>query len=238
MSKLMWLLGILLIAAGVALGVKGYMAPGQLDVLGLRLDSAIQLITGGILSLGLGGVIDGLAQMRGHEPVAKAKAVTTVSEAIAESAAEASLKPIIPGFGRKSADAAAATSAVVAETKSAVNSVAPLATGSVADTIAALEQAKSDIKNALGGVESMTSPAEELQPIHVQAPPRVEAAVAEVAAAEEVELFVTEEKIIRGRPSRILSDDTVEAETDEGWMRFENLEHLNEYLDSTEVGEA
>ena len=26
-------------------------------------------------------------------------------------------------------------------------------------------------------------------------------------------------------------DGTVEAETDEGWMRFENLEHLDEYLE-------
>ena len=52
------------------------------------------------------------------------------------------------------------------------------------------------------------------------------------------ELYVVEEKIIRGRPARILSDETVEAETDEGWMRFENLEHLNEYLDSTEEPDA
>ena len=58
------------------------------------------------------------------------------------------------------------------------------------------------------------------------------------AEPAEGELFVVEEKIIRGRPSRILSDDTVEAETDEGWMRFENLEHLNEYLDSIEEGDA
>jgi hypothetical protein len=35
-----------------------------------------------------------------------------------------------------------------------------------------------------------------------------------------------------------LSDETVEAETDEGWMRFENLEHLNEYIDSTEEPDA
>jgi hypothetical protein len=45
-------------------------------------------------------------------------------------------------------------------------------------------------------------------------------------------LYVLEERDIRGRPARILSDNTVEAETDEGWMRFENLEHLNEYLDA------
>ena len=58
----------------------------------------------------------------------------------------------------------------------------------------------------------------------------------EPAADEEADedLYVVEEKVIRGRPARILSDDTVEAETDEGWMRFENLEHLNEYLDSVE----
>jgi hypothetical protein len=47
----------------------------------------------------------------------------------------------------------------------------------------------------------------------------------------EGELYVIEEKIIRGRPARILSDNTVEAETDDGWMRFENIDHLNEYLD-------
>ena len=54
------------------------------------------------------------------------------------------------------------------------------------------------------------------------------------AEAVDDDLFVIEEKVIRGRPARILSDETVEAETDEGWMRFENLEHLNEYLDSVD----
>ena len=49
---------------------------------------------------------------------------------------------------------------------------------------------------------------------------------------EEEQLYVIEEKLIRGRPARVLSDSTVEAETDEGWMRFENLEHLEEYLDA------
>lgn len=56
----------------------------------------------------------------------------------------------------------------------------------------------------------------------------------ETPAAEPAdgELYVVEDKVIRGRQSRILSDGTVEAETDEGWMRFENLEHLDEYLDA------
>ncbi len=58
----------------------------------------------------------------------------------------------------------------------------------------------------------------------------------ETPAAEPAdgELYVVEDKVIRGRQSRILSDGTVEAETDEGWMRFENLEHLDEYLDAVE----
>ena len=30
---------------------------------------------------------------------------------------------------------------------------------------------------------------------------------------------------------------TVEAETDDGWMRFENLEHLEEYLDAMSPGQ-
>jgi hypothetical protein len=48
----------------------------------------------------------------------------------------------------------------------------------------------------------------------------------------EDELYVVEERTIAGKPARILSDGTVEAETDEGWMRFENIEHLEEYLDA------
>lgn len=52
------------------------------------------------------------------------------------------------------------------------------------------------------------------------------------ALPQEDELFVVEERVIRERPARLLSDGTVEAETDEGWMRFENVEHVEEYLDA------
>ena len=114
---------------------------------------------------------------------------------------------------------------------------------SVADTIAALDEAKADIKKALGGIDSMTGHEEPAEPVHAVAaatagaPPAAEIDAAE-AEGVDPHLYVVEEKIIRGRPARILSDDTVEAETDEGWMRFENLDHLNEYLDSTEEPEA
>jgi hypothetical protein len=52
------------------------------------------------------------------------------------------------------------------------------------------------------------------------------------AAPSEEELYVVEERTIAGKPARILSDGTVEAETDDGWMRFENVEHLEEYVDA------
>ena len=95
---------------------------------------------------------------------------------------------------------------------------------SVADTVAALEQAKTDIAVALG-VEPQKAAAAE--PVAAKAEPE-----AKPEAAEAEELYVVEEKVIRGRPARVLSDGTVEAETDDGWMRFENLEHLDEYLEA------
>jgi len=51
---------------------------------------------------------------------------------------------------------------------------------------------------------------------------------------KEASLYVVEERVIRGRPARILSDGTIEAELDEGWLRFENEGHLDEYMDALE----
>lgn len=109
---------------------------------------------------------------------------------------------VIPEFGRR-------TASKTEEISPAVN-----------DTIKALEQAKTGIQQAFG--DQPSAPAEETASAEVPAP-------AEEAAEQ---LYVVEERRIRNRPARILSDGTVEAETDEGWMRFENLEHLDEYLDA------
>jgi hypothetical protein len=240
MSKIMWLSGILLVAAGVALGVKSIMSPGQMQIYGLTPETAAVLLVGGMLSLGLGGVIDALGQFVDETQTQPKSVIKTVGQDKIELPDDT--PTVIPGFGRRSVEmagaaaAAAAAATALVETKQAATASTVTKTSSVADTIAALEQAKSDIKTALGGVESMTSPIDELQPLHVE--PAVEEPPATQATPAEGELFVIEEKIIRGRPSRILSDDTVESETDEGWMRFENLEHLNEYLDSLEVDET
>lgn len=139
-----------------------------------------------------------------------------------------------PGFTRHLGDAAGSTvsgaGTVAAATAAAATAAAQTTHDSVADTIAALEKAKSDINAALGeGGDTLDHHAADEEP-EAAAP---EEAPAEEAGADDGELYVVEEKIIRGRPARVLSDGTVEAETDEGWMRFENFDHLDEYLDAT-----
>jgi hypothetical protein len=224
MSKLMSVLGILLLAIGLALGLLEIVNPGKVQSIGVSMDTAVTLLVGGILAIGLGGVIAALEQgvmaapMEAFEEEAEAEAGDTAAEpeneAPAPAAEAAPTKVRFPGFGRKAAaTATAATATATAETSAA--------SSAVQDTIDALEKAKQDIKGALGGVETML-PDDQEEP---------EAPTAEEVMAEG-ELYVVEERTIRGRPARILSDNTVEAETDEGWMRFENLEHLNEYLDA------
>ena len=210
MSKLMFIFGILFLAAGVALGFLIHFSPGEMQVRGLTADVAAILIVGGALSLGLGSMIGALRD-RTAAPVVAAIAAETSTE-----------KPDTPkftGFGKKTA-----ATAVAAEASNAVADTAAASKTSVADTVAALEQAKTDIAVALGVEPQKAAPAEPLA-----AKPEPEA---KPEAAEVEELYVVEEKVIRGRPARVLSDGTVEAETDDGWMRFENLEHLDEYLEA------
>ena len=229
MSNLMRIFGVVLIAAAIGIVLLLKFSTAQMQILGITPEAVAILLVGGVLSLGLGGVISALSNIGNSEAtVIKLPPATT---AVAEDADETANALPKMDFGKKRFEANATSSVSTPAAKAAPNS-------SVADTIAALEQAKSDIKTALGGVESMGSPAESPVPAYVSPPPILAPQEPEADEPADGELFVVEEKIIRGRPSRILSDDTVEAETDEGWMRFENLEHLNEYLDSLEEGDA
>ena len=96
-------------------------------------------MVGGALSLGLGSTIGALRD-RTVAPVVAA-AVTEAPEAPVEKPAT----PKFTGFGKKTA-----TTAVAAEASAAVAETAPASKTSVADTVAALEQAKTDIAVALG----------------------------------------------------------------------------------------
>jgi hypothetical protein len=240
MSNLMKLFGTLMAVLGVVLGVTILAKPGLLDAMGIRLDTAVLLLVGGVLALGLGSVIDALRSGRPR----------SVVESVGTTRAESAAVPpeaVIPNFGRKPAETAAiAAGAAVASVTVAEATAKSFAEAKkadpVAETISALEQAKADVIKSMGGMDAVTSSSESKPAIATVAPKpagavEIPAVVEEEPAAEEEadeDLYVVEEKVIRGRPARILSDDTVEAETDEGWMRFENLEHLNEYLDSVE----
>ena len=234
MSNLVKLCGTLLAILGLGLSALAILQPGRMDVYGVKLDTAAILFVGGILSLGLGALIDAI------HLTAVRPAILTVAEA--QAAAVDAAKPMAygaSGFGRRSTDAAVGTAAVAtaAVAAGAMVSAAKAPSDPVAETISALEQAKADVIKSIGSMDSATlkSPA----PVNAVAPqPQTAVTEPEVEDEADEELFVVEEKVIRGRPSRVLSDDTVEAETDEGWMRFENLEHLNEYLDSVEEQSA
>ena len=259
MSKLMSVLGIVLLAIGLALGLVGLMSPAQMQVLGLSMDTAAIMFTGGVLAVGLGGVIAALESA--PRSIVATTALTEVAapaimeERIPDPVPEVMPEPPVPDvpepqapaaepaqprvrfnpFARKTAEVAggiaagAAATAAVASTTVQDTATAAVATGksAVDDTIAALEQAKADIANAVGGIGQVVEEKVEDVVDAVEEQP-----VAEEEEFGEGELYVVEERDIRGRPARILSDGTVEAETDEGWMRFENLEHLNEYMDA------
>jgi hypothetical protein len=211
MSKLMFIFGILFLAAGVALGFLIHFSPGEMQVRGLTADVSAILVVGGALCLGLGSMIGALRD-RTVAPV--------VADIVAETLEEKPATPKFTGFGKKTA-----ATVVVAETAAAAVDTAAVPKTSVADTVAALEQAKTDIAVALGVEPQKAAPEE---PVTIVAASEPE----EKTEAADDELYVVEEKVIRGRPARVLSDGTVEAETDDGWMRFENLEHLDEYLEA------
>ena len=256
MSKLMSVLGIILLAIGIALAVVGIVNPAQTQILGVSMDTAAIMGVGGVLALGVGALIGAVERGVIAAPaivaeevvdiVEKAvpevkvetqtdlknvfvpKAAAVVADATPEVPVEQPSRIRFPGFGRRiAATAAVATGAVAEATETVISNVN--VTPSVQETIAALEKAKTDLNNAMGGVANIAAP--EPDPVAV-APVEVDEPEIEDEPAVEGELYVIEEKVIRGRPARILSDSTVEAETDEGWMRFENLEHLNEYLDA------
>ncbi|MFM8746750.1 MAG: hypothetical protein ACKOED_08795 [Aestuariivirga sp.] len=213
MSKLMWIAGILLIAAGVAVGaiVMAALAP----VAGLSLETAAVLLVGGVVALGLGSVIE---ELRRRPEVSSVRVVEATAAAPAA----------IPEFDPRAAKPAAAVAAA---------SVTEEVSKPTRETIEVLEKARQEIEQAFEPRKSETA---QVTAAALPAEPEAAAVVKTVVeeAAEESQLYVLEERIIRRRPARILSDGTVEAETDEGWMRFENLEHLDEYFDAVEAAKV
>ena len=242
MSVFLKVAGAALMMLGIGLGLTIFTKPGMLDALGIRLDTAALLLIGGLLATGQSAIIGALRSRftgsSAYVPDAVSAPVATIAATVPSGLVR---KPDVTGVGAGATTAAVATAGIAAAASAGIATVAAKATSKdpVADTISALEQAKADVIKSIGGMDATTS-----APATVaDTAPVAETLVSDEATAEEPELdedglYVIEEKVVRGRPARILSDDTVEAETDEGWMRFENMEHLNEYLDSVEEQSA
>ncbi len=231
MSVFLKTVGAALIMLGLGLGVVFFTKPGMLDAYGIRLDTAALLLIGGILANGQAGIIAALQGQRISAPSSDAVKTVDATEPAPTTASSFVRKVDVSNIGASTVTGAAAVvgAAVIA-------AKAP-SKDPVADTISALEQAKADVIKSIGGMDVTTAPTTPVKTETLVA--HEEPGAADEETAEEDDgLYVIEEKVVRGRPARILSDDTVEAETDEGWMRFENMEHLNEYLDSAEEQSA
>ena len=246
MSVFLKVTGAALMMLGVGVAVYLLTKPGVLDALGIRLDTAALLFIGGLLASGQSSIIDALRTRPVTTAVSEAVVpaayvADNITSPVAAVTANIPAPSISPAFGRKS-DVSVATVGMATVAGAGLAAVAAKATSKdpVADTINALEQAKADVIKSIGGMDASTQAPSAAEPVvaHAPEPAAVDEETADAPELDEDGLYVVEEKVVRGRPARVLSDDTVEAETDEGWMRFENMEHLNEYLDSVEEQSA
>jgi hypothetical protein len=216
-----------------------------MQVMGMTPEVAAVLLVGGLTIMGLGAVTAAvenssrmLSELRlmvphveheHHAEPAVELPPRTEEAVVAVAAATIPIEPEPDGASEPAKSPPSAVDALIAESRAAAEKAIAASKEQAASTVVALDKAKSDLNKALGAPEPAPPP-----------PEKAEAAAQEAAVDEldDNQLYVVEERLIRGRPARVLSDGTVEAETDEGWMRFENLEHLEEYLDAMSPGAA
>jgi hypothetical protein len=235
MKALIYILAILLMAAGVAVALMSFFSPGEV-VLGLNLGLAATLFTGGVVTLALAAVVTAVMGVRRQLKKLASEGAAGWAEARVERRPAARLAA---GAGVAAA-AAVAAPAKAEEAEEVRREEAPAAeevpvteeevVAAVAEAAEAVAE-EAEAAEAPAGAEEVEEAEEAEEAEEEEAPAEAEAAAEEEEeAAEGEELYVVEERIVHGRPARMLSDGTVEAETDEGWMRFENLEHLEEYM--------
>lgn len=252
MKAILYAISIVLIAAGVAVGLMVLTNAANV-VIGLTLETAAILISGGFVMLGLASVTAALfavvdaieaarrpasagAQLpeRAHIPPAATAAAATTAAAAGSAAWAASGD----GRGAQTVDADAQPSWRPAVHEPAGEPAAE----SPASGPEAVEPEPGEPREeaAADAVEISEETVVAASPDHAgdlmdrafaasEAPPDEDLP----PAGEADVLYIVEETVVLGRPARVLSDGTVEAETDEGWMRFENMEHLEEYFDAT-----
>lgn len=230
MKAALYVLAFLLIGAGVGVGIASVLSPGQV-IHGIDAGLAGTLLASGFMVLGFGVLatsIDGLSQTLSRT----VKLLEARSTLAAEAAAAG--QDIAPRFQPATEPAYAAHEHEEDETEADEEEKAPpVASAAEPPPI----QIGRETPKPEPQREEVNLPAlsDEPDPVKEAAAAKAEAqqrdAEDEAGSAED-ELYVVEEREFRGRPARVLSDGTVEAETDEGWMRFENMEHLEEYMDA------
>jgi hypothetical protein len=202
MQVVLRIAGILLAALGVAVGLMVGFSPG-VPIEGLSLGLAAELFVGGVLALGLGGIAAALRDLR--------RVVAGDDQPLDASAAVKRLST-----SRAAAESPLKSAETVRAAEPKLEQSRPLAAERPEQVQPpAPKKEKPSIDRVIEEVQEFNT-----------------VAAGEVETPPEEELYVVEERVIAGKPARILSDGTVEAETDEGWMRFENFEHLQEYTDA------
>lgn len=227
MKAALYVLAFLLIGAGVGVGIASVLSPGQV-IHGIDAGLAGTLLAAGFMVLGfavLATSIDGLSQTLSRTIRLLEARATLAAEAAATTSefAPARFHPA------QEAEPLAKEAEEEKPEEEPGEEAPPILLGDESEkpepkperealTLPALSDEPDPVKEAAKAKAASEAPAEEPED--------------EAEEPEDGELYVVEEREFRGRPARVLSDGTVEAETDEGWMRFENMEHLEEYMDA------
>jgi hypothetical protein len=200
--------GVLLVAAGLLAILLALLSPTS--PAGLTLETGAVLLVGGVAALGLSGVIVAVDNLRAFIAGEDQPAAEPLEETRYPAKPANPLAPSASGAKPSS------------QLHNHVQRFEP-SIGKVMEMSKVPEDHGSIIKeNTRSSVDRVADETRDFG----------SGSIVEPEIISEEELYVVEERTIAGKPARILSDGTVEAETDEGWMRFENVEHLQEYLDA------
>ncbi len=217
MNVVLRIAGIVLAALGLLAVLLFFYSP-ELTARGMNLNTGVSLLLGGIVILGLSTVVGAVEDLRSHLAGEDSGPTGDVRQRRGKRAAALAVQPVHEGARKPEAampDVAGRIAPAPAEERQA-----PFAGGQ--DVEAKLRNLDADSRSVIDRV------VEEVRE-------HGSSAAGEAEVVSEENLYVVEVREIAGKQARVLSDGTVEAETDEGWMRFENPEHLEEYVAAVNV---
>ena len=221
MNVVLRIAGILLAALGLLVVLLVFYSP-ELAAPGVNLDIGVSMLLGGIIVLGMSGIVAAVEDLRNF--VARDDMGLSARADARRGPTERPAAPDIASLSAPPEKALAATPEVLRNLgpppPAAEQRRSPFDTGKSLES--RLQKLDEDSRSAIDRVVE-----------EVRGHGSSSSADPEVVSEEN--LYVVEEREIAGKQARVLSDGTVEAETDEGWMRFENPEHLEEYMAAVNV---